>query len=40
MTCSFSGRNSVAEDAHVWGLRKSRDASQPVKPWSVNIVGT
>jgi len=30
-TWGISGHYSVAEDASVWGLRKSRDASQPVK---------
>jgi len=29
-TWGISGRYSVPEDASVWGLRKSRDASQPV----------
>jgi len=33
----ISGRYSVAEDASVWGLRKSRDASQPVNLSSVNL---
>jgi len=29
-TWEILGRFSVAEDAYVWGLRKSKDASQPV----------
>ena len=33
----ISERYSVAEDASVWGLRRSRDASQPVNLSSVNL---